>query len=562
MQHAIHLGQKTCDEFALHLCLHLFQQLLHMFEVAVLRTAVFADRVRAIRGSLFPLAADETPGLTGFRAVAAIGAAAGQHLTRAWRGLDRHRKVSLAAMVALSAGAIAVRAWLIFGYGQAFLGFRDSSIYVAQAGFGSVFGVQKPAGYPIFLKVVHVLSDDLGFTILVQHALGLATGVVLYKAVRRTDAPPWLGLVPAAIVFFGGTGLLLEHALLADTPFAFVQAVAVYAAVRALKEPGRRWPLLAGLAIGVSFWLKTVGLASALLVPALLLFAAPGTRRRRVQGAATCALAVIGIVFAYVAAQALVTGYVGYERQGAWNLYGRVSTFVDCSKFTPPKGTQFLCPAEPPSHRSSQFFFQYDPASPAVRRFGPPTKAPRTANALLQRFSIAAIEHEPAAYVGAVLRGLTFYVDPRFGEGYTPESLREALLDRERSNFIGPDIAVYYPHYRAYIGHSAKMIHSLANYERHTRVQGALLVVLLVAAIVGAPLLTGRTRSAAILFTLTAIVSATLAVAGNTYDARYAYPAFGPLVAGAALGAWGVATRLRQEVQRRWSGPRARKIAT
>jgi hypothetical protein len=51
-------------------------------------------------------------------------------------------------------------------------------------------------------------------------------------------------------------------------------------------------------------------------------------------------------------------------------------------------------------------------------------------------------------------------------------------------------------------------------------------------------------RAAAIQFTLTAIFSVTFAVAGDSYDARYAYPAFGPLAAGAALGAWGIVTSL------------------
>jgi peptidoglycan/LPS O-acetylase OafA/YrhL len=90
-------------------------------------------------------------------------------------------------------------------------------------------------------------------------------------------------------------------------------------------------------------------------------------------------------------------------------------------------------------------------------------------------------------------------------------------------------------------------------------VQGAFLILLLLAAIVGAPLLRSRQRWGAILFTLTAIFSAVLAVAGNSYDARYAYPTFGPLAAGAALGAWGIATRLKRERARRW--PRGERAA-
>ena len=134
-------------------------------------------------------------------------------------------------MTVLIRGAVAVRVWLIVGYSQAFLGFGDSGLYVSSAEkalFGSpeyAAVYQKLAGYPIFLRIIHVFSGDLSVTILVQHILGIATGVLLYKAVRRTGAPPYLGLLPAAIVFFGGTGLFLEHTLLDDAPFAFAQAV-------------------------------------------------------------------------------------------------------------------------------------------------------------------------------------------------------------------------------------------------------------------------------------------------------------------------------------------------
>jgi hypothetical protein len=75
--------------------------------------------------------------------------------------------------------------------------------------------------------------------------------------------------------------------------------------------------------------------------------------------------------------------------------------------------------------------------------------------------------------------------------------------------------------------------------------------VLLAAASSGSLLVRGPARWATILFTLTAVASATLAVAGNGYDARYAYPTFGPLASGAALGAWAIATRVRKAIQHR-----------
>jgi len=471
-------------------------------------------------------------------------------LRRRWLALDRAAKVALVGIALLLAGAIAVRAWLMVDYGPAFLGFGDSHEYLTAAASGVFRDVQKPAGYPIFLRLVHYFSDSLSFTIFVQHALGVATGLLLYKSVRRTGAPPWLGLLPAAIAFFGGTGLILEHSLLADSLFAFLQALGVYAAVRALYEPALRWPLLAGLAIGLSFWVKTVALSSAVLVPALLVFAAAGTGRRRLLSAATAAAAVIVVVFGYVAVQAYSTGYWGFQRQGAWNLYGRVATFVDCSRFTPPPGTRFLCPTEPPAHRMPQSFYQYARAAPAVRRFGGPAHAPGYANAVIQRFSVAAIEHQPLDYAAAILGGLSFYVSPRWGEGYTPESIRQAVLDPKGSRSIQPQVALFYPGSRSYDGRS-RAIHPLAFYEAHTRIQGPVLIVMLLAALIGTPLLPGRMRSATILFALTAILSVVLAEAGNGYDARYGYPAFGPLAAAAALGGWGIATRLKRESRRR-----------
>ncbi len=465
-------------------------------------------------------------------------------LAESWRERDRAERVALACLAALVAAAVAVRLWLLLGYGAAFLGFGDSHEYVDAAAHGVFSDPQKPAGYPIFLLALHLLSADLSFPIIVQHVLGITTGLLLFASVRRTGAPAWLGLFPAAVVFFGGTGLFLEHALLADSLFAFVQALGIYAAVRALAEPGQRWALLAGVAIGVSFWIKTVAISSAILVPLLLLLVPRGPGGRRLLRAACAAGAAAAVMLAYVPIQAAVTGYWGYERQSAWNIYGRVATFVDCSAFTPPAGTHFLCPAEAPGHRQTGNFFQYGSTAPAVVRFGGPGHAPGYANDVLQRFSVAAIEHQPLAYARAILRGLTFFVSPRVGEGYTPTELREALLEPRGVRSIQPAIAAYYPGGRGYLA-SASAARTLSYYDTHTRVQGALLVVLLLAAILGTPLLRGSARSGATLFTLTAILSATLAVAGNSYDARYGYPAFGPLVAGAALGAWGMATRLR-----------------
>jgi Dolichyl-phosphate-mannose-protein mannosyltransferase len=469
-------------------------------------------------------------------------------LKQRWRALDRDARIALVGIVALVAGAVGVRVWFMVSYPTAFLGFPDSGQYALAATLNIFRDAQRPAGYPFFLRLVHHLSDNLSFTIALQHALGIATGLLLYKAVRRTGAPPWLGLLPAAIVFFGGTGLFLEHSLLGDPLFAFLQAIGLYMAIRALYDPRLRWSLLAGIAIGLDFWVKTAAISSAILIPIVLLCAAPGGARRRLLSALTTSIVVIGLIAVYVGAQYYFTGYLGYERQSAWDLYGRVATFVDCSKFTPPSGTRFLCPSQPLGHRLPPVFYQDARGTPAVDRFGPPFVAPLAANAVLKKFSVAAVEHEPVAYAKAIVRGLSFYVFPRAGEGYTPQSMREEVINPAKAQAVSPAITPLYPHSPSYS--PTGEVHSLSVYESYTRVQGPLLILLLIAAIAGPFFLAARMRWAAITFTLTALFSIVFAIAGNCYDARYAYPTFGPLAAGAALGAWGIGSFLARRIRR------------
>jgi hypothetical protein len=475
-----------------------------------------------------------------------------QAFTARWRGLDRGARVALAGITMLVACAISVRVWLMAIYRPAFLGFSDSSSYLTAAARNAFRDPQHPAGYPLFLRLVHHVSDSLAFAIAVQHALGVASGLLLYKSVRRLGAPPWLGLLPAAVVFFGGTGLLLEHAPMADPLLAFLQSLAIYAVVRALEGDGLGWPALAGVATGASFWVKTVALSSALLIPIVLLVAVRGTRRTRALSASVAGLSIALVILAYVGTQAYFTGWWGYERQSAWNLYARVATFVDCAHFKPPPGTGFLCPREPWSERNGPNYFQYDRHAPAVARYGGPAHAPRSANAVLRRFSVAAIEQQPLAYVKAIERGLSYYVFPRWGEGYAPQAIRDALLDTgtERtgnSARAAAAVALLYPH-SVRIHRQAHAVRAISWYEERTRIGGVVMIALLLAACAGPFLLRGRGRAGALFFGLTALMSITLAVATNSYDARYAYPTFGPLAASAALGGWAVAAWLRRRL--------------
>src|SRR4051795_5215845 len=189
-------------------------------------------------------------------------------------GADR---AALAGLAAVLAGGVLVRALLMEAWSPAFMGWPDAKSYLDVA-HGELFSnVLRPAGYPLFLRSLDGLHASLGVVVGVNHALGLATAVLLFMTVRRLGAPPLLGLVPAVFVALSGDTGFLEHAPLSEPLFTFLVAAAAYAAVRALDDPGLVWPAAAGLALGYATTVRVVGLA---LLPVFGLWLLLAARRR------------------------------------------------------------------------------------------------------------------------------------------------------------------------------------------------------------------------------------------------------------------------------------------
>src|SRR3954452_6480011 len=104
--------------------------------------------------------------------------------------IDRTRAAGLAV---LGVG-VALRVWAMVAWSPAFMGWPDAKSYLDVA-HGELFSnVLRPAGYPLFLRSLDGLHASLGVVVGVNHALGLATAVLLFAIVRRLGAPPLLGL--------------------------------------------------------------------------------------------------------------------------------------------------------------------------------------------------------------------------------------------------------------------------------------------------------------------------------------------------------------------------------
>jgi hypothetical protein len=186
-----------------------------------------------------------------------------------------------------------------------------------------------------------------------------------------------------------------------------------------------------------------------------------------------------------------------------------------------------------------------------VHRFGLPKDASAKAKETLTRFTKAVILHQLMDFLSEWWRRMGSYVtSAQAGLGLTPELLRTSLMNRTEEAAVQPAVALQYRHSLGFTRREGA-IDALTTYERNTRVDGPLMAVLLALTFAAPFVLRGRERAAAVLFGLTALLSISLAVAAHEYDARFTVPTFGPLAASAALGGWGLVTRIRREVQTR-----------
>lgn len=473
-------------------------------------------------------------------------------------------RVLVVLALLLGVGAL-LRVWFFLVWSPALTGYSDSGIYFQDAVQSLWTDPIRTVGYSMFLRLLHGISPHLILVIIVQNVLGLVAAVLLFLAVRRCGGARWLGLVPAAIIALGGDELFLEHSALSDALFIFLISAMLYCAVRA-SQASAWWAALAGLFAGLGVWDRGAGVALVAVIAVWLAFSAGRPTRRTITVAVVSLAVSLAMVGGYVEWRQAASGLSGLTTNNAWNLYGRVGPWADCTKFTPPPGTRVLCESTPPSergYRSGGDGYIYNTDSPAQTLFGPPylvSQYPH-AMALLQRWSEAAILGQPLDYLNAVWLDTIRLVDPTHPSysDLSPDELIAFLLYGPNHNGINEFVtdwqsALYPNDPPAHHGDIAP----LTEWERITRVDGVWMVILLALCLAGPWLAIRGTRAGTTLFAVTALVLLFFPIVTKGYDYRFVIPAYGPLFAAGALSAWGLAVRIGPRVRRaRPSRPRS-----
>src|SRR5918992_4651172 len=466
------------------------------------------------------------------------------------------RRASIALAVLLVAGAV-LRLLITLAWQPALMGWPDAASYIAVSQ-GELFGNElRPAGYPIVLWLLYQLAPSLTLVVIVHHLLGLATAAIVFFAVARTGAPRWVGLIPAGVVALGGDGIFLEHSPISETVFIFLMVAALYATVRALGHDSLRWALLGGLFLALAGTVRVVALPLLPLYPLVLLAGRPVPWRRRAAVAGACVAGILLVLGPYLAIEQHTTGKVGLSRNGVWNMYGRVAPFADCSKFTPPPGTQPLCEATPRASRpiTAQYTFNWW-YSPAIRNYGDPHSATPEQTAVVASFVWAVIWGQPLDYAEEVGAGLLRHIAPDSLRGYGggpsySDLVNEPILFHAAFQEYGRRLAA--EHYSDGRRFSSRgwLLDGLRAAESVTRISGPVFVLFALLSFAAPFVTSGRQRRAAVLFAVTAWLLLVLPVATVEFSARTAVPGFAPLAAAAALGGFGLSRKVRSRLAQR-----------
>ncbi|HJT03638.1 MAG TPA: glycosyltransferase [Pseudonocardiaceae bacterium] len=236
----------------------------------------------------------------------------------------------------------------------------------------------RPIGYDLILNVLLPLGG-LRAVAVVQHLLGLAIAVLMYRLLLRHGARRWLAALATAPVLLDAYQVQIEHNIMPDVWFQAALVVIIWVLTwRGLPSP---WHAAgAGALIGFAVIVRLVGIA--LLVPALAYLVVAGSLWVSRHGWRRIGLRAAAMTGGFAV---LLVGYAGYYRItiGEWGisgasdgvLYGRAAAIADCDRIPAGTSERAVCPTEPRDQRFGVDYYVHDVASPALTVVLPPDQS-------------------------------------------------------------------------------------------------------------------------------------------------------------------------------------------
>ncbi|HEY1236948.1 MAG TPA: phospholipid carrier-dependent glycosyltransferase [Solirubrobacterales bacterium] len=434
-----------------------------------------------------------------------------------------------------------------------------------------------PAGYSSILAVIGVLTREVAVPVLLQHLSGIASALLLWAATRRITGSEWAALFPAGIVLLDPDFIFLEHSIMSESWFVLLISAGLYAAVRALDrpEPYWGWPLATGVALSLAVTVRTAALLMIPIVILAMVLRAPrssGTRAVSAGAALGVLTGSVAVLLAFAVANATFGDRFGLGASPGWYLYSRAAQFADCSKFTPPDGTDVLCETKPPSERSGTRFYLFSTTSPAQIHYAPLGSH----DALLRQWARRAILAQPGDYLTTVWDNLRGYwvpslapepsmltsdqwklengLDPQlaltngFDEGLYQQLPAAPAAGKQRLPFnvvlrlvediYTESLGTFYNDFHAHQRHAG--LRFLRGWQQVVRFGATALSIATILTLLGLGIGTRRTRLGVLLFGVGGLTLLIAPALTANFWARYTVPLAGPLVAASAMAIVGI----------------------
>ena len=353
------------------------------------------------------------------------------------------------------AAAIVMRIIVILGY-PPILWFNDSYNYLYDA-VTHIPDRVRPNGYPFLIDLLLPLHSAYPLAVL-QAAMGVGMGVIIYALLRHRGLPWWGAALPTLPVLFDSYELHLEHMVTADTLFIFLGTAAVVILCWS-DRPSVPAMAVAGLLIGYATVVRSVGQPLLVVVLVAMLARRVGWRRL-----GTVLVAGIVPIAAYMFWFHGTYGNYALTGSSGTFLYGRVSTFAECAKIKPPADLQVLCDPTPPDLRpvSGDYIWTNNELWPDKSKATPLYNATQSEdtslrftpsiNSMAEKFAKDAILAQPFDYLRVVAHdtlhtfGWTRQPDPNdsYGNGPAFSFVSGAELTNLIPWWAGPEDAAHF----------------------------------------------------------------------------------------------------------------------
>jgi hypothetical protein len=315
----------------------------------------------------------------------------------------------------------------------------------------------------------------------------------------------------------------------------------------------------AGLLVGYAVDVRSEGLPLLVLFPAFLIYRAIRQGWKKWRGwLAVVALAIgcVAPVLAYAGWFHHWYGSYNLTRSEGFYLWGRVSSFAECSVIKPPAAELKICPSGSPSSRTPPGDYIWHAAQVHSDLAGGPVSSAN--NALLTNFAIRAVEAQPFGYVESVLKGLALvvewprheYPDPGTVSYYYFHLKPQTIPDLTNHEWI-PGGTAYQDAVRYGHANPSTVVEPfaflIAGYERVFYTYGPLFGIILLIGLGGVvringlrqrrPRLAWSRRTGSMLPWVTGVVLLVFPIATADFDYRYLLPVlpFAGLAAGLAF---------------------------